>query len=384
MAPHCPHIIFDHFIFTDDPRHIRQQEISRSFIQRHGLSGRAESGPGEGIFHIILLEKGLVRPGDVVAGADSHTRSLGAYGALGFGIGSTELGVAWAFGSACFTLGPQVRIRFTDRPGPWVSGKDIALSLIKMGPDLDLRGANLEFEDTGQGRSMADRHTICNMMAEAEAVSAVFLPDGVTFKWFSDRGIHINIKPGHPAQGGPGPDAAYERIATFDLQEFSLAAALPFSPSNVRTVAALRGRNLRVDKAIIGSCTNGQYRDLLAAAGVIHSFRRLPLKTELLIYPGSRKIRERCNHPEPDLDGRTVAQVLEKAGACIRPSWCGLCFGQGKDCLHPGETAITTFNRNWPNRSGVGGRVILVGPAVTAASALAGYECGPDDLKTGK
>ena len=375
ISPKNPAIVFDHFIFTGDEKHLQQAEISKEFIRRYRISSRYTTTPGDGIFHIILSEKGLVRPGDVCAGADSHTRSLGTYGVLGFGIGSTELGVGWATGTAYFSVGSQVKIRFSGKPCLWVSGKDIALSLIRQGDALGLRGSNIEFADEDFGLSMADRHTLCNLMAEAEAVSAVFAPDEITYAWFDDHGINLTGDRCKVIR----KDSLYDVVKAMDLSVFSPVAALPYSPSNVMDIDDLAVEKVPIHKVIIGSCTNGMYPDLLRAAMVIHrsDTKGAASGVEFLVYPGSRDILDRCKQPDASLGGQAVVDVLEGAGAVIRPSWCGPCFGQGADKLLPGQTAVATFNRNWKNRSGIGGRVILTSPETAAASVLKGRLSSP-------
>ncbi|MBU0970967.1 MAG: hypothetical protein KKC20_09995 [Proteobacteria bacterium] len=368
-------IIFDHFVFTGDENHQSQSEISKAFLGHYQIPSRYYTTAGDGIFHIVLPERGLVRPGDVVAGADSHTRSLGAYGVLGFGVGSTELGVGWATGFAFFTIGSQVKIRFKGRLSPWVSGKDIALSLISQGNALGLRGSNIEFVDKDQGLSMADRHTLCNMMAEAEAISAVFALDDVTTAWYRERHIEIT----GDRQPLDRKDCLYDLVKEVDLSNYTPMVALPFHPSNVTSPGDPAVKDIPIQKVFIGSCTNGMYSDLLRAAMVISKScrERVAPHVELLVYPGSRDIFARCQRPDKALGGQKVLEVLENAGALVRPSWCGPCFGQGRDKLGPGQTAVATFNRNWKNRSGLGGRVILSSPETAAASALKGFLDSP-------
>ncbi len=212
-------------------------------------------------------------------------------------------------------------------------------------------------------------------MAEAEAVSAVFIPDEVTYQWFDDHGIGLTGQPPLVSRN----DNLYDVVTNMDLEGFTPVAALPFSPSNVRAIDDPEIENIPIDKVIIGSCTNGMYQDLLRAALVIHRSARASSGVEFLVYPGSRDIFARCKQPDYLLDGQSVADVLEGAGAVFRKSWCGPCFGMGSDKLGPGQTAVATFNRNWKNRSGIGGQVILTSPETAAASVIEGCLAFPSE-----
>jgi 3-isopropylmalate/(R)-2-methylmalate dehydratase large subunit len=227
---------------------------------------------------------------------------------------------------------------------------------------------------------MAYRNTIANMMAEAEAQNGIFAQDAITTAWFASRGIELP----YPAIR-PGDDATYEIDETFDLATVSPMVAKPFSPGNAFPAAEIATERIAFDKAMIGSCTNGSYEDLLAAALVIRDAAAAGHDTvasgvEFLIFPGSGSVKSQIEHPEPRLGGSSIADVLRGVGGRIRESWCGPCFGQGPDALHAGQSAITSFNRNWQNRMGVGGLGYLASPQVVASSALLGYIASPAEL----
>jgi 3-isopropylmalate/(R)-2-methylmalate dehydratase large subunit len=226
---------------------------------------------------------------------------------------------------------------------------------------------------------MVARNTIANMMAEAEAQNGIFAPDDVTLGWYRDKGITDLPYP----LVAPGPDARYEIDETFDLADVAPMIAKPFSPGNAFPAEDVARERITFDKALIGSCTNGSYDDLLQAALVLRGARRKGLSKavrEFTVFPGSGGVARLIERPDQRLGGESIAEVFRAAGAVIRQSWCGPCFGQGEDALSPGQRAITSFNRNWQNRMGLGGEGYLASPAVVAASALAGYMAPPSEL----
>jgi 3-isopropylmalate/(R)-2-methylmalate dehydratase large subunit len=379
IAPRQAAIANDHFVFTEREPDERQVSIGRAFADRHGLVAPYYATPGDGIFHFYFPEQGLVAPGQVIPGADSHSRAYGAYGAVGIGVGSTTLGFGWATGAVYLTVPRARRVAFIGALQPWVSGKDIVLELLKRWGAAQAQGMSVELVDAGGVLPMVYRNTIANMMAEAEAWNGIFAADAVTLAWFAGKGF-VDLP--YPSIG-PGADAVYEIDETLDLGEVAPLVARPYSPGNASSAEALAGERLTFDKALIGSCTNGSYDDLLQAALVVRAARDRGLRravTELLIYPGSGGVARQIERAEPRLGGESIADVLRAAGAAIRRSWCGPCFGQGPDALTPGQRAITSFNRNWHNRMGVGGEGYLASPAIVAASALAGYMAPPSAL----
>ncbi len=181
----------------------------------------------------------------------------------------------------------------------------------------------------------------------------------------------------------PGADAVFEIDETFDLGDVTPMIAKPFSPGNAFAADDVARERITFDKAMIGSCTNGSYVDLLQAALVIHAARALGVTKsvrEFRVFPGSGGVGTQIERPDARLGGESIASVFRSVGAVIRQSWCGPCFGQGEDALSPGQRAITTFNRNWQNRMGLGGEGYLASPAVVAASALVGYMAPPSEL----
>jgi 3-isopropylmalate/(R)-2-methylmalate dehydratase large subunit len=379
IAPRQAAIANDHFVFTGKQSDDRQTAIGRDFAARHGLEKPYYANPGDGIFHFYFPEQGLVLPGQFIPGADSHSRAYGAYGAVGIGVGSTTLGFGWSTGYVYFTPARARRVVFAGRLQPWVGGKDIVLALLFRWGAAQSQGMSVEFADANAQLPMAYRNTICNMMAEAEAQNGVFAPDDVTYAWYRDKGMP---EPPYP-RIRPGTGARYGIEETIDLSDVVPMIAKPFSPGNAFPAADVARERIGFDKAYIGSCTNGSYDDLLQAALVVHAGRdagRTEAVKPFVIFPGSGGVRRAIERSDPRLGGRSIADVLRAAGGQIRDSWCGPCFGQGPDALRPGERAITSFNRNWQNRMGVGGEGYLASPAVVAASALLGYMAPPGEL----
>ena len=378
IYPRQAAIANDHFVFTGRQADERQTEISRQFAEAEGLRAPWFATPGDGIFHFYFPEQGLVMPGAVIPGGDSHSRAYGAYGALGVGIGSSALGFGWATGSVLLTPAPARRVVLRGEIPPWSSGKDIVLALIARWNGA-AAGASVEFIDERCLLPIAWRNTICNMMAEAEAWNGLFPFDEVTSEFYESRG---NRDLPYPALSS-GPAAEFTAEEVFDLASVEPLVALPSAPGNAHPATELAEDRLGFERAYIGSCTNGSYDDLLSAAQVVRAARERGhhrTREKFVIFPGSGGVRRQIEEAEPRLGGEPVASVLRSVGGEIRRSWCGPCFGQGEDALLPGMRAITSFNRNWENRMGRGGQGYLASPAVVAASALLGYIAPPSEL----
>jgi homoaconitase/3-isopropylmalate dehydratase large subunit len=238
---------------------------------------------------------------------------------------------------------------------------------------------SVELADADMQLPIAFRNTIANMMAEAEAFNGIFAPDEVTEAWYRSKGL-VNLP--YP-RFAPGTDARFEIDEMIDLRSVRPMIARPFSPGNATDAEEIARERVTFDKAMIGSCTNGSYADLLSAALVVRaasSGGEVRTSKPFIIFPGSGGVGRQIETPDPRLGGRSIADVFRSVGGQIRQSWCGPCFGQGPDALKSGERAITSFNRNWQNRMGVGGEGYLASPAVVAASALIGYMAPPSEL----
>ncbi len=385
LHPRQAAIANDHFVFTGRADDERQTNIGRAFALEHGLATPYYATPGDGIFHFYFPEQGLVLPGQFIPGADSHSRAYGAYGAVGIGVGSTTLGFGWATGYIYFTLARPRRVVFTGVLQPWASGKDIVLELLRRWGAAQAQGMSVELVDANRQLPIAYRNTIANMMAEAEAQNGIFAADAVTEAWYAAKGPgRSGVEAGfqYPCVA-PGANASFEIDEELSLSDVRPMIAKPFSPGNAFPAEEVARERLSFDKALIGSCTNGSYDDLLQAALVLHNARAAGTTRTarpLVVFPGSGGVRRQIERPDPRLNGESIADVFRSAGGEIRQSWCGPCFGQGPDALQRGERAITSFNRNWQNRMGVGGEGYLASPAVVAASALVGYMAPPSEL----
>jgi 3-isopropylmalate/(R)-2-methylmalate dehydratase large subunit len=379
IFPRQAAIANDHFVFTGKEDDNKQTAIGKAFAQLHGIEKPYYATPGDGIFHFYFPEQGLVMPGQFIPGADSHSRAYGAYGAVGMGVGSTTLGFGWSTGYIYFTLAKARRVVFRGRLQSWVSGKDIVLELLRRWGATQSQGMSVELVDADRQLPIAYRNTIANMMAEAEALNGIFAPDEITSAWYRAKGI---TELPYPALQ-PGADAVYEIDETIELTGVRPMIAKPFSPGNAFPAEEVAREHLTFDKAMIGSCTNGSYDDLLSAALVVRAARSNGAKKtakEFVVFPGSGGVGIQIEHPDPRLGGESIAEVFRSVGGKIRQSWCGPCFGQGPDALVKGQRAITSFNRNWQNRMGLGGEGFLASPVVVAASALIGYMAPPSEL----
>jgi 3-isopropylmalate/(R)-2-methylmalate dehydratase large subunit len=379
IFPRQAAIANDHFVFTGIDADEKQTAIGREFARKHQLESPYYAEPGDGIFHFYFPEQGLVMPGQFIPGADSHSRAYGAYGAVGIGVGSTTLGFGWSTGYIYFTLANQRRVVFRGRLQPWVSGKDIVLELLRRWGAAQAQGMSVELVDADRQLPIAYRNTIANMMAEAEALNGVFAVDEITQDWYRTKGI--GELPYPPVS--PGVDAVYAIDEILDLDDVRPMIAKPFSPGNAFPAEDVAREHITFDKALIGSCTNGSYDDLLQAALVLRAARERGVRRverEFAVFPGSGGVGRQIERPDPRLSGESIAEVFRSLGGQIRQSWCGPCFGQGPDALTSGQRAITSFNRNWQNRMGLGGEGYLASPAVVAASALVGYMAPPSEL----
>jgi 3-isopropylmalate/(R)-2-methylmalate dehydratase large subunit len=379
IDPRQAAIANDHFVFTGVEADDKQTSIGREFARLHGIQKPYYATPGDGIFHFYFPEQGLVTPGQFIPGADSHSRAYGAYGAVGIGVGSTTLGFGWSTGHIYFTLAAARRVVFSGRLQPWVGGKDIVLELLRRWGAKQSQGMSVELVDADRQLPIAYRNTIANMMAEAEALNGVFAPDDVTYEWYRRKGISDLPYP----RVVPGSNAVYAIDETVDLADVRPMIAKPFSPGNAFPAEEVAREHISFDKAMIGSCTNGSYDDLLQAALVLRAARAQGVKKvarEFAIFPGSGGVGRQIEAADPRLGGESIAEVFRSVGGQIRQSWCGPCFGQGPDALSPGQRAITSFNRNWQNRMGFGGEGYLASPAVVAASALLGFMGPPSEL----
>lgn len=358
-------LVADHFAPNKDIPSAIQCQILRQFAKEQGLVHFYEGGD-MGVEHALLPEKGIVVPGDLVIGADSHTCTYGALGAFATGVGSTDLAAAMISGECWFKVPESIRLVYNGVPGPWVTGKDLILHTIG---DIGVDGARyMAMEFVGEAISrldMADRFSMANMAVEAGAKNGIMAPDDKTLAYVRDRGL----RPPRIYASDTGASYALEKV--YDVSRLEPQVAFPPSPGNVRPLSQVG--EVPIDQAVIGSCTNGRLEDLRLAARVLKG-RKVARGVRLIVIPATPLIYAQA------LDEGLIRIFLE-AGAVISPPTCGPCLGGHMGILAPGEVAIATTNRNFVGRMGhPQSFVYLANPAVTAASAVAGRITGPEVL----
>jgi len=357
-------LIPDHFTPNKDIKSAGLVKQMREFSKKHGLRwydvGRV------GVEHAFLPEQGMVGPGDVVLGADSHTCTYGALGAFATGVGSTDLAGAMATGEAWFRVPETHRFDFEGELGRYVTGKDIVLFTIgQIGVDGALYKA-MEFTGSAiRGLSMDSRLTICNMAIEAGGKSGIIAPDDVTKAYVEGRFR------GTPIYYSSDPDAVYEKVYSWKADEIPLMVAKPHLPSNTQPAEELN--SVKIDQVVIGSCTNGRIQDLRQAAEVLRG-RKVHKDVRCIVIPATQAIWKQAND-------EGLFDVFIDAEAAISAPTCGPCLGGHMGVLAEGERAVSTTNRNFVGRMGhPGSEVFLAGPYVAAASAVAGYIATPDQI----
>jgi len=363
-------LVPDHFVPNKDIAAAEQVRLIREFAREQQLEYFFELGE-MGIEHVLLPEKGLVLPGDLVIGADSHTCTYGALGAFATGVGSTDLGAAMITGETWFKVPSSRKFVYHGRPRPWVSGKDLILHTIG---DIGVDGAlyqAMEFCGPAVTRlSMADRFTMANMAIEAGAKSGIFEPDETTWAYVRER----SKKLGRLYQSDSG--AEYDEVREYDLRDIEPQVAFPHLPENARPLSRV-GR-VPIDQAVIGSCTNGRLEDLRVAARVLKN-QKAAQGVRLIIIPATPWI-----YRQAIKEG--LVEIFLKAGGVVSTPTCGPCLGGYMGILAQGERAIATTNRNFVGRMGhPKSEVYLSNPAVAAASAVLGRIGGVEELPgTGK
>ena len=358
-------LVPDHFVPNKDISSAQQVRIMMEFAGRHSIKHYFEPGDS-GIEHVILPEKGLILPGDLVIGADSHTCTYGALGAFSAGVGSTDLGAIMATGRAWLKVPASIKLVYEGHFRPWVSGKDLILyTLGQLGVDgavyktLEFSGAVV------RELSMDQRFTMANMAVEAGAKSGIFEPDDITRAYIAQR------SPREGQYWTSDREAVYKRIININVDHIEPQVALPHSPDNVYPVSQLD--HVPLDQVFIGSCTNGRIEDLRVAAKILKG-RTVAPGTRLIVIPGSPLIYKQAIQ-------EGIIEILLDARAVIGPPCCGPCLGGHMGILAEGERALSTTNRNFVGRMGhPKSEVYLSSPALAAASAVLGRICSPGDL----
>jgi 3-isopropylmalate/(R)-2-methylmalate dehydratase large subunit len=358
-------LIPDHFTPNKDIDSAQQCKIVRAFAKEQGITHYYEVGE-VGIEHALLPEKGIVLPGDLVIGADSHTCTYGALGAFATGVGSTDLAAAMLTGEVWFRVPESIKIVLHGQLKKWLCGKDLILYIIGLiGVDGALYRA-MEFTgETVKQLGMADRFTIANMVIEAGAKNGIFTPDEATEAYARPR-----AKRDYTFYKSD-PDATYAHVIDIDVGNIEPQVAFPHLPSNVRGVS--EAGNVPIDQVIIGSCTNGRIEDLRVAAGILKNRKSAPY-VRLIVVPATPEIYRMALK-------EGLMEIFIDAHAVISPPSCGACLGGHMGILADGERAVATTNRNFIGRMGhPGSEIYLASPAVAAASAVLGRLAGPEEL----
>ena len=355
----------DHFTPARDIKAAEQCAAVRRFAKEQGITNYFEVGE-VGVEHVLLPEKGLVVPGDLVVGADSHTCTYGALGAFSTGMGSTDIAAAMALGETWLRVPPTMRLIFNGSLPRWVGGKDLILMTIgQIGVDGALYSA-MQFEgEAVEELSLDGRFTMANMAIEAGAKNGIFYADAKALAYLEGRTSR------EPLIYRSDDDAEYSRILEFDVSGIEPQVALPHLPSNVRPVSQVG--TVELDQVVIGSCTNGREEDLRTAADLLRG-RRVKPGLRCLIFPGTPELMKLCLR-------KGWMEVFLEAGAVVSPPTCGPCLGGHMGILAAGERALATTNRNFVGRMGhPKSEVYLAGPAVAAASAVAGRIIHPEEI----
>ncbi|MGO8944914.1 MAG: 3-isopropylmalate dehydratase large subunit [Syntrophobacteraceae bacterium] len=358
-------LVPDHFVPNKDIASAIQARMMSEFAKEFDLPYYFEVGR-MGVEHALLPEQGLVLPGDVVIGADSHTCTYGALGAFATGVGSTDLAAAMITGRIWFKVPPSIKFIFRGKLRPWVGGKDLILYTIgQIGVD-GARYRAMEFAgELIDSLPMADRFSMCNMAIEAGAKVGIITPDSITEQYVSARAK----RPYKFYRSDP--EAVYEAVYEWDLSNLEPVVALPHSPQNVKQVTQIP--KTPIDQVVIGSCTNGRLEDLRLAAQVMKG-RKVARGLRCIVIPATQQV-----YLEAMQEG--LLQIFIEAEAAVSTPTCGPCLGGHMGILAPGESAVATTNRNFVGRMGhVESKVYLANPAVAAATAILGRIAHPGEV----
>ena len=358
-------LVPDHFVPNKDIASAEQAKLVREFAREYEIENYFEVGK-MGIEHCLLPELGLVGPGDLVVGADSHTCTYGALGAFSTGVGSTDMAAAMATGQAWFKVPSTIKFIYYGTPGPWVGGKDLILYTIG---DIGVDGARYKaMEFCGEAissLSMDNRFTMCNMAIEAGGKNGIIAPDEQTLNYIKFR-IQRDYTLYYSDQ-----DASYEEIREYDVGKIEPQVAFPHLPENTCPISQVG--DVKLDQVIIGSCTNGRMEDLRLAAQLFQG-RKVHPEVRTIVLPGTQNI-----YLQALREG--LIEILVEAGCVVSTPTCGPCLGGHMGILAKGERALATTNRNFVGRMGhPESEVYLSNPAVAAASAILGRIASPEEV----
>ncbi|MCI8510632.1 MAG: 3-isopropylmalate dehydratase large subunit [Lachnospiraceae bacterium] len=358
-------LVMDHFIPNKDIKSAENCKCCRDFAAENEIVNYFDVGE-MGIEHALLPEKGLVKAGDAVIGADSHTCTYGALGAFSTGVGSTDMAAGMVTGKAWFKVPGALKFVLTGKPDKWVSGKDVILHIIGM---IGVDGAlykSMEFVGDGIANlTMDDRFTICNMAIEAGGKNGIFPVDEQTIEYMKEHGD----KPYTVYEADA--DAEYEAIYTIDLSALKPTVSFPHLPENTKETGSFDA--IKIDQVVIGSCTNGRIQDIRQAAEIMKG-RKVARHVRCIVIPATQAI-----YLQAMREG--LLETLIEAGAVVSTPTCGPCLGGYMGILAAGERCVSTTNRNFVGRMGhVESEVYLASPAVAAASAVTGTIAAPGEL----
>lgn len=358
-------MVMDHFAPNKDIKAAVQCKMCRDFCNEKEITHFYDVGR-MGIEHALLPEKGLVVSGDCVIGADSHTCTYGALGAFSTGVGSTDMACGMATGKAWFKVPSAIKFVLTGSLAPYVSGKDVILHIIgKIGVDGALY-KSMEFTGSGlKSLTVSDRLTMANMAIEAGAKNGIFEVDDATLEFVHEHSDR------EPVVYKADDDAVYDEVIEIDLSAVRSTVAFPHLPENTRTIDEVG--NVRIDQVVIGSCTNGFYKDLEQAAGILKG-KKIANHVRAIIIPATQDIYLKAME-------NGLLKIFIESGCVVSTPTCGPCLGGYMGILAKGERAVATTNRNFVGRMGdPESEVYLASPAVAAASAIAGRIAGPEEV----
>ena len=361
-------LIPDHFTPNKDINSANQCKLMRDFVKERNLPHYWETGE-VGIEHALLPEQGFIKPGMLVVGADSHTCTHGALGAFATGMGSTDVGFAFATGKSWFRVPSSIKINYSGKRNRWVGGKDLILYTIGK---IGVAGAlykSLEFiGEAIRNLPMEDRLTMCNMAIEAGAKNGIVEPDNMTVEYLKERGV----LPDQYEIIKSDDDAEYDEVIDINVDDIAPQVAFPHLPENAIAVDDIK-EDIKIDQAFIGSCTNGRISDLREAARVLKN-NRVAKYVRLIIIPATVEVYKQALK-------EGLFDIFLEAGAVVSTPTCGPCLGGYMGILADGEVCISTSNRNFVGRMGSKKAfVYLSSPAVAAASAVAGKIVHPDEV----
>ena len=363
-------LVPSHFVPAKDIASAKLGMTMREFAREQGIEHFFELGRG-GIEHILLPEQALALPGMVIIGADSHSCTYGALGAFSTGVGSTDLAAVLATGRIWLRVPETVRFVHEGRPGPWVVGKDLILSVIALVGDDGCSYQAMEHAGPALAHlSMDSRFTLTNMAIEAGAKSGIIAPDEITMAYVAERQrVNGRVRDFDALASDEG--AAYEATHVIDVDRLEPQVALPSLPSQAEPVST--AERVAVDQVFIGSCTNAKLEDLRMAAHILRG-RRADPRVRLMVIPATQEIWLQANR-------EGLLEVFGEAGATVSTPTCGACLGGHMGVLGPGEVCVSTSNRNYVGRMGHReAKVYLVNPAVAAATAVMGRLAHPDEI----